>query len=188
MRVAVFCGSRPGRDPRHTELARNLGHAIGRRGWRLVYGGGHVGLMGVVAQAALAGGGEVHGITTAHLVGREVAAPGLTRLDVVDTMFERKRRLIDGSDSYIVLPGGFGTFDELLDVMTLKQLGEHQKPIVLLAPDPGFWQPWLALAEHVVAEGFADRSTLDLAVAAGTIDEALDLVRAPDRTSSAPGW
>jgi hypothetical protein len=176
VRVAVFCGSRPGRDPAHAALARTLGGAIGGRGWRLVYGGGHVGLMGLVAQATLESGGSVHGIITSHLVGREAAAPGLNQLDVVDTMFERKRRLIDGSDGYIVLPGGFGTFDELLDALTLKQLDEHSKPIVLLAPDQAFWTPWLALARHVVAEGFADSSALELAAVATSVQEALDLL------------
>ncbi|WP_222183830.1 TIGR00730 family Rossman fold protein [Geminicoccus harenae] len=177
-RVAVFCGSRPGRDPVHAELAAELGQAIGRRGWELVYGGGHVGLMGIVAQAVLENGGEVHGVTTRHLVGREVAMPGLHRLDVVDTMFQRKRLLIDGADGYLVLPGGFGTIDELLDVMTLKQLDEHRKPIVLLDRTGRFWTPWLELACHVVAEGFAEPSALALATVAGEVEEALELVAA----------
>jgi len=174
----VFCGSRPGRDPVHAELTAELGQAIGRRGWGLVYGGGHVGLMGIVAQAVLEHGGEVHGIITRHLVGREVAMPGLQRLDVVDTMFERKRLLIDGADGYLVLPGGFGTIDELLDVMTLKQLDEHRKPIVLLDRTGRFWTPWLELARHVIEEGFAEPAALALATVAGGVEEALELLAA----------
>ena len=153
-----------------------MGQAIGLRGWRLVYGGGHVGLMGIVAQATLDGGGQVHGIITQHLIGREVAMPGLDELDVVSTMFERKRLLIDQSDGYIVLPGGFGTFDELLDVMTLKQLDEHRKPIVLLASDQRFWAPWQALVAHVIAEGFADQSAMDLVRSVTDVQAALDMV------------
>jgi uncharacterized protein (TIGR00730 family) len=175
-RVAVFCGSRPGRDPVHAALAQALGSAIGRRGWQLVYGGGHVGLMGIVAQAALDAGARVHGITTEHLVGREVAMPGLQQLDVVGTMFERKRLLIEGADAYVVLPGGFGTVDELLDALTLKQLDEHRKPIVLLDSTGRFWAPWLALARHLVEEGFADASALALASGADGVDAALDLI------------
>lgn len=175
-RVAVFCGSRPGRDPVHADLAKDLGEAIGARGWRLVYGGGHVGLMGIVAQATLSAGGEVHGIITEHLIDREVAMPGLQKLDVVTTMFERKRLLIDGSDAYVILPGGFGTVDELLDVLTLKQLDEHRKPIVLLDRTGRFWAAWHHLADHLIEEGFADRSAADLAVSVSNVDAALDLV------------
>ncbi|WP_027132680.1 LOG family protein [Geminicoccus roseus] len=183
LQVAVFCGSRPGRDPVHAALAKELGQAIGGRGWRLVYGGGHVGLMGIVAQAVLDGGGQVHGIITQHLVGREVAMPGLQKLDVVDTMFERKRLLIDGSDAYIVLPGGFGTVDELLDVLTLKQLDEHRKPIVLLDSTGRFWAPWLALARHLVDEGFAGPSALALAAEAADVEAALRLAEAAPGTA-----
>lgn len=183
-RVAVFCGSRPGRDPVHAGLARALGSAIGQRGWQLVYGGGHVGLMGIVAQAALDAGARVHGITTQHLVGREVAMAGLQQLDVVGTMFERKRLLIEGADAYVVLPGGFGTVDELLDALTLKQLDEHRKPIVLLDATGRFWTPWLALARHLVEEGFADVSALALASGADSVDAALDLVAAAPRAAA----
>ena len=175
-RVAVFCGSRPGRDAAYEEAARALGTAIGGRGWELVYGGGLVGLMGVVATATIEAGGRVHGIITEHLVVREVAMPGLTRLDVVATMFERKRLLIDDSDGFVVLPGGFGTIDELLDALTLKQLAEHAKPIVLLDPTGEFWTPWQALARHVVEQGFAAADTLELTTIVGDAAAALDLV------------
>jgi hypothetical protein len=153
--VCVFCGSRPGTDAAFVAAARALGAAIGRRGWRLVYGGGDVGLMGIVADAALAAGGAVLGIIPQRLLDREVGKRDVTELLVTDSMFDRKAEMIERADAFVALPGGLGTLDELLEVITLRQLGYHDKPI-LLVDIAGYWRPFLALVEQVVASGFAD--------------------------------
>jgi hypothetical protein len=159
--VAVFCGSRLGTDPAHGAAAAELGAAIGARGWRLVYGGGEVGLMGVAARAALEAGGPVLGIIPQRLLDREVGKRDLTELRVTATMFERKELLIREADVFVVLPGGLGTLDEILDAVTLRQLGYHEKPILLLDLG-GYWRPCVALFERFVAAGFARKSTLRL--------------------------
>lgn len=159
--VGLFCGSRPGRNPAHAEAARELGEAIGRRRWRLVYGGGDVGLMGTTARAALAAGAEVLGIIPQRLLEREAGKRDITRLQVTRTMFERKELMIAGSDAFVVLPGGLGTLDEILDAVTLRQLGYHDKPVLLVDID-GYWARCRALFEHVIAEGFAEPGTMAL--------------------------
>src|SRR3954471_5316420 len=126
--LGVYCASSPGIDPWFAEAAASLGAAIADRGLRLVYGGGHVGLMGVVADAVLSGGGEVHGVITRALEAKEVAHRGLTELLVVETMHERKAVMADLADGFIMLPGGFGTLDEFFEVVTWTQLGIHLKP------------------------------------------------------------
>ena len=159
--VAVFCGSRFGVDPAHRAAAEEMGAAIGGRGWRLVYGGGEVGLMGVTARAALDAGGPVLGIIPQRLLDREVGKRDLTELRVTATMFERKELLIREADAFVVLPGGLGTLDEILDAVTLRQLGYHQKPILLLDLG-GYWQPCVALFAQFAAAGFAEPSAVDL--------------------------
>ncbi len=159
--VAVFCGSRPGHDPAHAAAAQELGTAIGEMGWRLVYGGGDVGLMGITARAALAAGAEVLGIIPQRLVDREVGKRDLTELRVTPTMFERKALLIEAADAFVLLPGGLGTLDELLDAVTLRQLGYHSKPILLIDIG-GYWQACQALFEQFVTAGFADPSAMQL--------------------------
>ena len=159
--VAVFCGSRFGVDPAHRAAATEIGAAIGGRGWRLVYGGGEVGLMGVTARAALEAGGPVLGIIPQRLLGREVGKRDLTELRVTATMFERKELLIREADAFVVLPGGLGTLDEILDAVTLRQLGYHQKPILLLDLG-GYWRACVALFEQFVAAGFAEASAVSL--------------------------
>ena len=153
MRLCVFCGSSPGRSPAYIAAARRLGSLFARRGIGLVYGGGNVGLMGVVADAVLADGGEAIGIIPRALVDRELAHGRLSELVVVDSMHERKQRMHDRSDGFIALPGGFGTLDELFEALTWAQLGMHQKPCGLLDVD-GFWAPLRALIERQVAEEF----------------------------------
>jgi len=153
MRLCVFCGSSPGRSAEYTAVARRLGALLARRGIGLVYGGGNVGLMGVVADAVLADNGSVVGVIPRALVDRELAHARLTELVVVDTMHERKQRMHDLSDGFIALPGGFGTLDELFEALTWGQLGMHAKPCGLL--DVGdFWAPLRALVERQVAEEF----------------------------------
>jgi uncharacterized protein (TIGR00730 family) len=151
--VCVFCGASPGTDPRHVALARAVGTGLAERGIGLVYGGGRVGLMGAVADAALAAGGTVTGIIPSSLVERELAHPGLTTLLVVETLHERKAQMAQRADGFIALPGGLGTLEELAEVASWGQLGLYAKPIGLLG-DGGYWDGLLAWLEHAVAEGF----------------------------------
>jgi uncharacterized protein (TIGR00730 family) len=156
MRIAVFLGSSPGPD-HHRVAAAGLGRAIVEAGHGLVYGGAHVGLMGVLADAALGAGGEVVGVLPQNLVEREVGHTGLTRLELVGTMHERKARMADLADAFVALPGGTGTLDELIEIMTWSQLGLHAKPVALYDVDD-FWAPFLALLDHMVASGYAPAS------------------------------
>lgn len=159
--VSLFCGSRTGRRPAYAAAAAALGEAVGRRGWRLAYGGGEVGLMGVAARAATAAGGEVLGIIPQRLLEREVGKRDIAELRVTATMFERKEQLIRAADAFVALPGGLGTLDEILDAVTLRQLGYHDKPVLLVDLD-GFWRRAQTVFEHFVEEGFAEASALDL--------------------------
>ena len=151
--VAVYCGSSSGIDPVHRRIAGEFGAALAGRGLTLVYGGGHVGLMGAVADAALEAGGTVHGVITRSLVEREIAHAGLQRLDVVETMHERKARMTDLADAVVALPGGFGTLDEFFESITWMQLGMHSKPSGLVDVD-GFYAPLLSWIDTAVAAGF----------------------------------
>src|SRR4051812_49148308 len=151
MRVCVFCGSNPGARPEYAAAARAVGRALAERGRGLVYGGGNVGLMGVCADAALAAGGEVIGVIPDALQTAEVAHGGLTRLHVVRTMHERKALMADLSDAFAALPGGFGTLDELFEILTWAQLGIHAKPVAILNV-AGFFDPLLAMLDHQTAE------------------------------------
>ena len=159
--VTVFCGSSPGLDPAYAAAATALGQGLAVRGMRLVFGGGNVGLMGVVAGAALAGGAHVTGIIPDFLRQREVEFPGLSELIVTDSMHTRKRRLFALGDAFVVLPGGLGTFDETIEIMTWKQLGRHDKPIIL-CDILGWAQPFAALVAQVIERGFARESARDL--------------------------
>ncbi len=158
--ACVYCGSRPGARPEYTAAARAVGRAIGRRGWRLVYGGGKVGLMGEVADAALAHGGSVVGVIPESLMRREVGHPGLTELHVVPNMHQRKQMMAERSDLFIALPGGIGTLEELFEVWTWRQLGYHDQPIGLLNV-AGYYDSLLAFMRHSVAEGFLAPQQLD---------------------------
>lgn len=153
--LCVYCGARTGITPAHAAAARELGRLIGERGWRLVYGGGNVGLMGLVADAALAAGAPVLGIIPDSLMRREVGHPGLTELQVVTTMHERKQRMAEQADAFVALPGGIGTLEELFEVWTWRHLGYHDKPVALLDTQ-GHWQPLLAFMRATQAAGFVD--------------------------------
>jgi uncharacterized protein (TIGR00730 family) len=170
-RVCVFCGASSGRLPEYAEAARSLGAELARRGVGLVYGGGRVGLMGAVADAALAGGGEVVGVIPQELVDRELAHGGLTELRIVGSLHERKALMAELSDGFVALPGGFGTLDELLEQLTWSQLGLHAKPIGLLDVQE-YWRPLIALARHATEEGFVRESDL-AAIAVATDAEGL---------------
>jgi len=152
--ICVFCGSRPGTDPAFADAAAALGTAIARRGLRLVYGGARVGLMGRLANAALAAGGDVVGVIPNGLVSKEIAHDALGELYLTETMHERKDRMIVLADAFISLPGGFGTYDELFEVITLAQIGFHDKPSGLLNVN-GYFDPLVRLLDHTIAQGFA---------------------------------
>lgn len=159
--LGVFCGSRFGNDPDYRAAAAELGQALGQAGIRLVYGGGQVGLMGVVADAALAAGGGVLGIIPDFLQRREVAHQGPVALVVTDTMHDRKRQMFEASDAFAVMPGGMGTFDEAIEITTWRQLALHDKPIFVV--DVAGWaRPYVAMVHAAVAQGFAPHETLRL--------------------------
>jgi hypothetical protein len=172
-RIAVFCGATPGVDPRHADAARHLGAVLAARGLGLVTGGGRVGLMGAVADAALALGGEVVGVIPRRLVDRELAHPGLTRLVVVESLAERKSAMVDLSDGFIALPGGIGTLDELAEVLSWAQLGLHDKPTGLVDVG-GYWRPLLAWLDLSVAEGYVTRAHRGAIVVSDDPDAILD--------------
>ncbi|MEO6137677.1 MAG: TIGR00730 family Rossman fold protein [Luteimonas sp.] len=151
--ICVYCGSSAGNKPLYAERAATLGRRLAREGLTLVYGGGNVGLMGVLADAALTANGEVIGVIPHQLVGWEVAHPGLGRLEVVDTMHERKARMFELSDGFIALPGGFGTLDEMFEMLTWRQLGLGDKPCAFLDVD-GYYEPLIEMMDRMVAEGF----------------------------------
>jgi uncharacterized protein (TIGR00730 family) len=152
--VAVFCGSRPGRDPAHATAAAALGRGLAEAGMTLVYGGGGVGLMRVVAEASLAAGGRVRGIIPDFLTRIERPYPALAELEITDSMHERKTRMYELADAFVTLSGGLGTLDETVEVITWRQLGLHDKPILLL--DVAGWaRPFVTLVEGLIEEGFA---------------------------------
>lgn len=151
--LCVYCGSNAGSKPAYTERAIALGDRIAREGMALVYGGGNVGLMGVVADAVLAAGGEVIGVIPEQLVGWEVSHKGVTRLEVVANMHERKKRMFDLADGFVALPGGFGTLDEMFEMLTWRQLGIGQKPCAFLDVE-GFYTPLMGMIDRMVEERF----------------------------------
>ncbi len=154
--VCVYCGSSPGRDDVYVDAGLRLGQNLAGAGLRLVYGGGTKGIMGAVARGATEAGGKVTGIIPGFLLNREATAPALAQLDetvVTENMHERKHLMFERSDAFIALPGGIGTLEEIVEIMTWSQLGHHRKPIVF-ANIAGFWTPMLALLDHMRAEGF----------------------------------
>ncbi len=159
--VAVFCGSRTGNDPLYRAAAQTLGHGLAQAGIKLVYGGGRIGLMGVLADAVLAAGGSVHGIIPEFLTRREVAHSGITELDVTDSMHSRKQQMFAAADAFVSLPGGLGTLDETIEIITWRQLDLHTKPI-LLCDVAGSAGPLLAAIEAAVAADFAGPGALSL--------------------------
>jgi uncharacterized protein (TIGR00730 family) len=170
-RILVFCGSSPGARAEYAESAVGLGRLLAQRGLGLVYGGASVGLMGAVADGALAAGGEVVGVIPRQLVQREIAHTGLTDLREVTTMHERKALMAELSDAVIALPGGTGTLDELFELFTWSQLGLHRMPIGLLDV-AGYWQPLLAMLDHMVTERLLraeHRATLLVSADASTL-------------------
>jgi uncharacterized protein (TIGR00730 family) len=158
--LCVFCGSNPGTRPEYANAAVYLGAELARRGVTLVYGGGRVGLMGAVADAALQGGGRVIGVMPQHLVDREIAHRGLTELHIVGSMHERKALMIQLSDAFVLLPGGFGSWDEFCEAVTWRQLGLHRKPLGILNT-LGYYEPLLAMIRLSIEDGFVRSSLFD---------------------------
>jgi uncharacterized protein (TIGR00730 family) len=186
-RVCVFCGSSAGNRPEYADAARHLGAALVRRGLGLVYGGGHVGLMGVVADAVLRAGGEAIGVIPQALVERELAQAGLTRLEVVETMHQRKARMADLADAFVALPGGFGTGDELFEILTWSQLGLHAKPVGLLNV-AGFFDPLRAWLDHMVGESFLKEEHRQLLLEADDPERLLDSLLHHRPPEAVPKW
>jgi uncharacterized protein (TIGR00730 family) len=181
-RIAVYCGSSPGRDAMYADAARALAEALVERDLGLVFGGGNVGLMGILADAVLGAGGSAIGVIPRGLAEKEVAHLGLTKLHIVETMHERKALMSDLADGFIALPGGFGTLDEMLEMLTWAQLGLHRKPCGLLNVD-GFFDGLARFIEHAVGERFITNEHRDLCVIeeeAGPLLERFATYRAPE--------
>jgi len=174
-RICVYCGAAGNVDESYRAAAIRMGSLLAENGIGLVYGGGRVGLMGLMADAALAYGGEVTGIIPGHLHEREIGHTGLTRLIVVSNMHERKQTMFEMADAFAILPGGFGTLEEALECITWRQLGLHDKPIFLIDVQE-YWVPLLHLFEHVIDSGFAPRGARDLYQVLPRIEDLLDAV------------
>ncbi|MCO6476391.1 MAG: TIGR00730 family Rossman fold protein [Phaeodactylibacter sp.] len=171
--AVVFCGANTGSNSIYSEAAAEMGHALARRNIRIVYGAGKVGLMGVLAKAALQAGGEVFGVIPFFLRKKEVCHEGLTKLYVVDSMHERKIKMAQLSEAVIVLPGGYGTLDEVFEMLTLAQLGQGQHPVGILNVN-GFFDSLIAQLNHMTDEGFLKPAHRELLLVADTIPELLD--------------
>jgi uncharacterized protein (TIGR00730 family) len=183
--LCVYCGSRLGARPAYRALAERLGSAIGRRGWQLVYGGGRAGLMGQVADAALAAGASVVGVIPESLMRLEVGHTQLTELHVVASMHQRKQMMAERADAFVALPGGIGTFEELFEVWTWRHLGYHDRPIGLLDTD-GYWSPLVTFLKHAQAEGFVNEAQTAMLRVDDDVERLLDALqadrRSPDRS------
>ena len=183
--VCVYCGSRPGAQPAFAQAARDIGTSIGRQGGQLVYGGGRAGLMGMVADAALAAGASVVGVIPQALVERELGHQGLTELHVVQTMHQRKQLMAERSDAFIALPGGIGTLEELFEVWTWRQLGYHDKPVGLLNVG-GYYDRLLSFLDETGAQGFVPDAQRALLQVDDDVQRLLDRLTALARDAAAP--
>jgi len=182
--LCVYCGSGLGVDSRHLEAARDLGRRLAERHIRLIYGGARIGLMGTLADAALAAGGEVVGIIPGHLDKTELGHRGATELIVVDSMHERKYMMFEQSDAFAIMPGGLGTLDETFEMLTWRKLGLHDKPIILV-DIAGYWRPLLSLIDHVIIQGFAAPTDRDLYKVVTTVEELVAAVESAPRPKTA---
>ena len=183
--IGVFCGASTGNDPAYAQAGRGLGIMMAERGIRLVFGGGHVGMMGLVADAVLGAGGEAVGVIPEHLVEREVRHDRLSELHVVDTMHLRKQKMFELSDAFAVLPGGIDTLDETFEVLTWRQLGLHGKPIVLLSA-AGYWRPFQELVDEIVKAEFATAAVANLFSVVASPKELFELLDQTDLPSLLP--
>jgi len=181
--LCVFCGSRFGASPGARDTAARLGELLAREGITLVYGGGGVGLMGVLANTTLKAGGKAVGIIPGFLVRREAGHPALTKTVVVETMHQRKYEMFQRSDAFVVLPGGIGTLEEFFEVLSWRTLGLHNKPIVIV-DEGGYWDPLASLLRSVVEGGFADRTHLDHVAFISDLKDLLPTLAAMPRDST----
>ncbi|WP_297797485.1 TIGR00730 family Rossman fold protein [uncultured Marinobacter sp.] len=163
MKIAVYCGSRSGNDPVYADRVRELGAFFGSHGADIVFGGGHVGLMGIVADSVLASGGKVYGVIPEHLRARELAHGSLTELHVVKDMHERKAKMAELADGFVALPGGIGTLEEIFEAWTWGQLGFHQKPCALFNVN-GFYDPLLTMVSAMERAGFLKQEYIDMLI------------------------
>lgn len=184
--LCVYCGSSVGHDPAHRAAAESLGALLAGAGVRLVYGGGAVGLMGVVADAVMAGGGRVTGVIPTGLFSAEVGHTGITELIEVGSMHERKQRMAEESDAFLALPGGLGTLEELAEITTWAQLGIHDKPVGVLDLD-GFWAPLLAFLDGAVEAGFLRPTNRALIRRVTSVDAVLDVLGRADSPAAPTG-
>jgi len=188
--ICVYCGSQPGRDPAYIAAGRALGKSIAAHGLRLVYGGGTKGIMGAVAAGVLSNGGEVTGIIPEFLVDMEATRHSLGQLNeliVTRDMHERKHKMFERSDAFVTLPGGIGTLEEIVEIMTWGQLGRHEKPMVF-ANIGGFWDPMLSLVNHMRAEGFIHRAHLVQPMVISNVDDIVPAILERDEvTASSKG-
>ena len=175
--VCVFCGSRDGSKPEYKQAARSLGTGLGQRNWRLVYGAGDIGLMGSIASSAQQQKSETFGVITTHLIKKELAKRDLAKFIVTENMHERKKVMFMNSDAIVLLPGGAGSLDEFFEILTWAQLGLHEKPLILVNVS-NYWSPLISLIDHVINEGFADKSLRNLFYVVGTAEDALEIIQA----------
>lgn len=173
--VCVYCGSSSRGPDSHREAAQALGRAMAAAGMRLVFGGGRVGIMGAISDAVMEAGGEAIGIIPTFLQAREVGHTGLTRLEVVETMHERKARMAELSDAFLVLPGGLGTLEELFEIMTWRQLSLHDKPILIVDVD-GYWAGLRAMLDDVIATGYAPAQASRLTTFVDSVEQAMEIL------------
>ncbi len=173
--VAVFCGSKPGVDPQHLADAEIFGRGLAARQIRLIYGGGRVGLMGAVADAVTGAGGKATGVIPDFLMRRELGNTEIEQLEVTDSMHSRKRRMFELSDAFVSLAGGLGTLDETVEIITWRQLGLHDKPVIVLDRN-GFWSPLSDMVAHFVDEGYAYAESAKLFTVVPTVEEVLELL------------
>ncbi|MCW9033722.1 MAG: TIGR00730 family Rossman fold protein [Rhodospirillales bacterium] len=173
--LCVFCGSRLGSSPAFEESAKQLGEILAKRNIRLVYGGGGVGIMRVVAETVIENGGQVTGIIPKFLMEYEVGNVDGVETTVVESMHERKNLMFEHSDAFVILPGGIGTLDETMEIMTWKQLQVHAKPIILVNQN-GFWDPLIGLLEQVIDNGFAHPKIMDLFTMVKSVDDVMEAI------------
>ena len=183
--LCVYCGANEGGDPDHRSAAVRLGKMMADQDIGLVFGGGRIGLMGVIADTVMENGGRVIGVIPEHLHDIEVGHEGLTELHIVDSMHIRKQLMFDLSDAFVVLPGGLGTLDETFEIITWRQLGLHDKPVILV-DNNGYWQPFQNLVQHVIDSGFERASSADLFTIVRSTDDIIPTIKAAPEQRISP--
>ncbi len=173
MKICIFCGSASGNNPKHLEASRVLMKLFHEKNIDLVYGGAAIGVMGELADTLMSLGGKVYGIIPQLLMNKEVAHAGLTKIHVVKDMHERKKMMYEMSDGFLIFPGGFGTMDELFEILTWRQLGYHQKPIAIYNSD-GYYDPLIKFIDHAVSEGFVSPAHRALVYVSSSMDEIMN--------------